>query len=147
MKEMKNTAIRFLLALCALVSAAACQKEGWPEGADLSGLRIALTPDPGVIPAAGIADFETVVIVARGPETSVPWETAVDFAPDWLTVQKVSVKGKFVGTWAGDDRETIQDGIKLNVQANTGAKRTAVLRFTVSDGSSITYTLTQAKGQ
>ena len=144
---MKNTVIRIVLALCALLAAAACQKEGWPEGADLSSLRMALTPDPGVIPAAGIADFETVVIVARGPETSIPWEVSVDFAPDWLSLEKVTVKGQFVGTWDGDDRETLQDGIKLNVRANTGAKRTAILRFTISDGSSITYTLTQAKGQ
>lgn len=144
---MKKTVIRIVLALCALLAAAACQKEGWPEGADLTSLRIALSPDPGVIPADGIADFETVVIVARGPETSVPWNVSVDFTPDWLTLEKVSVTGQFIGTWEGDDRETVQDGIKLNVQANTGAKRTAVIRFTVSDGSSITYTLTQAKGK
>lgn len=145
MKHIKNILLSAVAVCAALLAVAACSKDEWPEGADLDTMRIALSPDPGVIPAAG-ATFESVVTVGKGPETSVSWDVEVDFAPDWLTLDEVNIEKPFVGTYEGDDVTTSQHGIKVVVSANTtGKKRTASIRFTVKDGSSISYTLTQSK--
>lgn len=144
MKHIKNIFV-WAVAACAVLLVASCSKDEWPEGADLDTMRVALSPDPGVIPAAG-ATFEAVVTVGKGPETSLSWDAEVDFAPAWLTLTEVSIDKDFVGTWEGDDVTTSQHGIKVVVSANTtGKKRTASIRFTVKGGSSISYTLTQSK--
>ena len=145
MKHIKNILVSAAAVCAALLAVAACSKDEWPEGADLDTMRIALSPDPGVIPAAG-ATFEAVVTVGKGPEKNISWDAEVDFAPDWLTLEEVNIEKPFVGTYEGDDVSTSQKGIKVVVSANaTGKKRTASIRFTVKDGSSISYTLTQSK--
>lgn len=145
MKNIRYILTSVLAAMVALLSVASCSKEEWPDGADLNSLRVALSPDPGIIPAAG-ATFESVVTVGKGPETSVSWDVEVDFAPDWLTLDEVTIDKDFTGTFEGDDVTTSQHGIKVVVSANTtGKKRTASIRFTVKGGSSISYTLTQSK--
>lgn len=146
--DMKN--IRYILtgvlaAMAALLSVASCSKEEWPDGADLNSLRVALSPNPGTIPAAG-KTFEAVVTVARGTDTSVSWDAEVDFAPDWISISEITIDKDFTGTFDGDDTTVSQKGLKVIVNANgTGKKRTASIRFTVKDGSSVSYTLTQAK--
>ena len=143
---MKKIIFRLLIATMALVAISACNKEEYiPAKADLTSLRLSLTPDPGTIPATG-RTFESAVVVARGIESSVDWNVSVDFAPDWVTVTKQSMTGSFTGTYGGDDRETSLQGIQVTVAPNeTGARRTAFIRFTIADGGSISYTLTQTK--
>lgn len=140
--DMKKIFNIFFVA-AALLALAACNKDEYPEGADLTSLRVALTPDPGTIPAAG-KTFEAVVIVAQGPNTSVEWTASVDFEPDWVTLSEKEISSDFVGTYGGDDRTVTQKGISVTVSPNTsGIKRTATLRFTTKDGGSISYVLNQ----
>ena len=54
-----------------------CSKEQFPEGTDMTSLRVALTPEPSAIPAAG-GSFEAAVVVNQGPKLDVPWELSVD---------------------------------------------------------------------
>ena len=44
-----------------------CSKEQFPEGTDMTSLRVALTPEPSAIPAAG-GSFEAAVVVNQGPK-------------------------------------------------------------------------------
>lgn len=135
--------VNILFVAAALLALAACNKDAYPDGADLSSLRIALTPDPGTISASG-KTFEAVVIVAQGPRTSVEWSASVDFEPDWITLSEKEISTEFVGTYGGDDRTLTQKGISVTVSPNTsGVKRSATLRFTTKDGGSISYTLNQ----
>ena len=130
-------------ALCLLTLS--CSKDKlYPDGADMNSLRVALTPDPGVVPAAG-ADFESVVVVHYGPVLNCPWEVSVDGDPAWVSVQNKDITTQFTGTYAGDDTEVVQKGISCVVAPNlTGKKRTVNLRFTIYNGASIVYTLTQS---
>ena len=140
MKKIFAIAFAAVLGLCLL----SCSKEQFPEGADLTSLRVALTPAPSAIAAAG-GSFEAAVVVNQGPNLDVPWEVSIDGSPSWITVQKIRYKSQFTGTYAGDDMEVEQDGVACGVLPNsTGKKRTANLRFTVKDGRSIIYTITQA---
>lgn len=138
----KIFAIVTLAVLC--LGAVSCNKDIIPEGADTTTVRAALSPDPGSIPAAG-ASFEAVAIVNEGLYMNVDWVVSVDNEPDWVRVNKVTLKTNFVGTYGGDDREVEQPGISCTVSPNTtGKKRTAVLRFTTNDGRSDVYILTQS---
>ena len=69
-----------LLLLLPLLGLLSCNKEEFPEGADMSSVRVALTPDPGAIPAEG-GSFEAAVVVNQGPSLDVPWELSIDGAP------------------------------------------------------------------
>ena len=130
-------------ALCMVVLS--CSKDGdFPDGADMSSIRVALTPDPGVVPAAG-AEFESVAIVHYGPLLNQPWTVSVDGDPAWVSISVKKITTQFVGTYAGDDVEVIQDGISCVVAPNlTGKKRNVNIRFTVADGASAVYTLYQS---
>lgn len=128
-------------------STLSCTKDAlitdYPEGADMTSIRIALTPDPGAIPAAG-AEFEAVAIVHQGPMLNCPWEVSVDGDPAWVSVQKKDITTKFVGTYAGDDMDVVQKGISCIIAPNlTGKKRSFNLRFTLKDGASVIYTINQ----
>ncbi len=130
-------------ALCLLTMS--CSKDMlYPDGADMNSLRVALTPDPGIVPAAG-AEFESVVVVHEGPVLNRPWEVSVDGDPAWVSIQNKDITTQFTGTYSGDDVEVVQKGISCVVAPNlTGKKRTVNIRFTVADGGSIVYTLTQS---
>ena len=120
-----------------------CQKDGYPEGADLTSLRVAVVPAPSSIPAAG-ATFEAAVVVNQGPYRDVPWTVSVDGDLEWVSVTKIRYTSHFTGTYAGDDTDVEQDGISCTLSVNdTGRKRLANLRFTTADGRSIIYTVTQ----
>ncbi|MBO4671625.1 MAG: hypothetical protein J5640_07295 [Bacteroidales bacterium] len=139
----KIFAIIAIAVLCA--GAVSCVKNVIPDGADTKSLRMSLSPDPGAVPAAG-ADFDAVVIVHQGMTLNVPWTVSVDGDVSWISVSKKDITTHFTGTYAGDDTDVVQSGISCVVAANlTGKKRTVNLRFTVADGSSIVYTLTQSK--
>ncbi len=136
----------FIIAFTALLSFGmlSCSKEEFPEGADLASVRAAMTPEPAAIPAAG-GSFEAAVVVNQGPSLNVPWELSVDGNPNWITASKIRYKSQFTGTYSGDDVEVEHDGVSCTVSANTtGKKRTANLRFTVADGRSVIYTVTQS---
>jgi hypothetical protein len=121
-----------------------CSKEQFPEGTDMTSLRVALTPEPSAIPAVG-GNFEAAVVVNQGPKLDVPWELSVDGTPGWVTASKIRYKSHFTGTYSGDDMDVEQDGVSCTLSANTtGKKRTVNLRFTVADGRSIIYTVTQS---
>ena len=137
----------FAIALAAVLCLGlfSCTKDGgFPDGADLTSLRISLTPDPGTIPVTG-AEFEAAVVVHQGPNLDVPWQVSVDGDPSWVTVSKIRYKSQFTGTYSGDDVEVEKDGIACAVLPNsTGKKRSANIRFTVADGRSIIRTINQA---
>lgn len=140
MKKIFAIAFAAILALGVL----SCSKEEFPEGTDMTSLRVSLTPEPAPIPAAG-GSFEAVVIVNQGPKLDVPWEVVVDGSPSWVNVSKVRCKTHFSGTYNGDDMDLEQDGVSCSLSANTtGKKRTANLRFTVADGRSVIYTVSQS---
>lgn len=124
--------------------AVSCNKELIPDGADTTSLRVSVSPDPGVVPAAG-KEFEAVVIVHEGVSFNVPWTVSVDGDVAWVSVSVKYITTHFTGTYAGDDTDVVQSGISCVVAPNlTGKKRNVNIRFTVPDGSSIVYTLTQS---
>lgn len=136
----------FAIALAAFLclGLVSCQKDLYPDGTDLTSLRVAVPQAPDSVPAAG-ASFESAVIVNQGPFLDVDWDVTVDGSVDWVSVSKIRYTSHFTGTYAGDDMDVEQNGISCSVSPNTtGKKRIAVLRFTVKDGRSITYTVSQA---
>ncbi|MBO6168889.1 MAG: hypothetical protein J6O51_02850 [Bacteroidales bacterium] len=139
----KIFAIAIAAVLC--LGTFSCTKDGaYPEGADMTSLRVSVTPDPGTVPAIG-SEFEAAVVVHQGPVLDVAWNVSVDGNPDWITVKKIRYKSNFTGTYSGDDVEVEQDGIACAVLPNgTGKKRSANIRFTVDDGRSIIRTINQA---
>lgn len=121
-----------------------CNKDLVPDGADTMSVRVALTPDPGVIPAAG-ASFEAVVIVHQGLTLNVDWTASIDTDPAWISMEKTTIKTQYTGTYAGDDREVEQRGVSCTVAPNlTGKKRSATIRFTTANGASAVYVLNQS---
>lgn len=144
MKNMKHMIKRAaLLILCFAGLFCACTKEN-TEGMDTTTLRISVTPEPGLIPAAGL-NFVSGVVVNKGMEFEVPWEVSVDFNPSWIHVTKTTKTSHYVGTYAGDDADYEVAAIDVTVDPNdTGAKRTANLRFKTDAASSIVYTINQA---
>ena len=86
-----------------------------------------------------------MVIVHQGLSLNVDWTVSVDGDPAWISVSPKDVTTHFTGTYAGDDMDMVQKGIDCTVAANlTGKKRSANLRFTVANGTSIIYTITQS---
>lgn len=118
-------------------------------GADTKSLTISYDLDGNALPtfsAAASSITKAVVINQGGVKRDVDWEVAVDNNPSWVRVEKATVTNHFTGTYGGDDRDIELKGVVISVDANaTGAKRTAVIRFTVADGSSISTPLTQSK--
>lgn len=140
---MKNKFRIFTLLLLTL-GLAACQ-EKMPEGADLKTLRVALTPAPEVFSNLG-GVVACAAIVHEGPSLNQEWTVSVDNNPDWITVEKIDYDSSFSGTYEGDDKVVTVPGVRISVEANTSSvKRTAYLRFSVADGGSITYPVTQSK--
>ena len=81
-----------------------------------------------------------------GIKRDVDWTVAVDNEADWLAVEKTTVTTQFTGTYGGDDREVLHKAITITVAPNTtDAKRSAVIRFTVADGSTISTMVNQSK--
>jgi hypothetical protein len=133
-----------ILAAALALGLVSCKKDIIPDGADTMSVRVAVSPEPGVVPAAG-ATFEAVVVVHQGISLDVDWTPSVDNDLAWVSLEKTTVKTQFTGTYAGDDREVEQRGISCTVAANlTGKKRSATLRFTTADGASAVYVLNQA---
>lgn len=123
---------------------ASCSQGASLDGADTTGVRVALSPAPGTIPAAG-ADFEAVVIMHQGPTLNVPWTVSIDGDTAWLLVETKTITTHFVGTYSGDDRDVEQPGISCTVAPNmTGRKRSATLRFTAENGASTVFVINQA---
>lgn len=122
-----------------------CEKDLNMGAADTTSLRVALSPEPGTIPAEGTT-FTSAVVVNQGQNFEVPWTVSVDNNPSWVSVESTTVERTFEGTYGGDDATYTVAAVKVTVSANaTGVKRTANLRFTVSDNSSVSYTITQAQ--
>lgn len=133
-----------IAALGCILSVASCSDE-MPSGADLSSLRVALTPEPGVIPADG-AVAACAVTVHEGANLGVDWDVSVDFAPEWVKVEKIDYDTEYSGVYEGDDRQLSVPGIRITVDENlSGVKRNAYLRFFVKDGGSVTYQISQSK--
>lgn len=141
----KNIAIWTLLLLCMMGIAVSCEKDLNFGAADTTSLRVSLSPAPGTIAASG-ASFTSAVVVNQGSNLEVPWTVSVDHDPSWITVETTTLEKTFEGTYSGDDATYTVAGIKVTVSPNaTGAKRTANLRFTVADNSSVIYTINQAQ--
>lgn len=145
MSMKKNIAIWALLLLCLVGTAVSCEKDPNFGAADTTSLRVSLTPAPGTIVASG-ETFTSAVVVNQGMEFEVPWTVSVDHNPSWVSVETTTLDKTFTGTYGGDTATYQVKGIKVTVSPNTtGAKRTANLRFTVSDNSSVIYTINQAQ--
>lgn len=126
------------------IGTVSCTQNTIPDGADTMSVRIAVSPEPGSIPAAG-TDFEAVVIMHQGPALNVPWTVSVDGNPAWISVETKTITTHFVGTYNGDDQDVDQTGISCTVAPNlTGKKRSASLRFTAENGASTVYVINQA---
>lgn len=146
---MKNIFISLLLILSAVFCLSSCNKDSWKDGADLTYLSISYDNDGNslpVFPKEGKAITRAVAINQGSINRDIDWTVTVDNEPAWITVEKTTVTSNFVGTYGGDDREIENKGVIITVDANdTGNKRTAVIRFTVADGSSISTVVTQNK--
>ena len=127
--------------------------EGEPRVVDgvLQGILVARytgaapSTDGWRIPRKG-GSFTAAVVVNQGLEFEVPWTVSVDFNPSWISVENTTLDKTFTGTYPGDTATYTVKGIKVTVAANTtGAKRTANLRFSVADNSSIVYTIEQSR--
>ena len=136
------------VAALALLCLGSCNKYNL-DGADLKTLTISYGTDGNSLPAisaSGELLTKVVVVNQGGVNRDIDWEVSVDNNPSWISVEKTSVTTQFTGTYAGDDVDVEHKAVNIDVQANdTGAKRTAVIRFTVADGSSISTVLTQNK--
>ena len=141
----KNIIKCALLIICLAGSATACNKDLNMGVADTTSLRVSLTPVPGTIPTEG-GSFTSAVVVNQGMEFEVSWTVSVDFNPSWVSVENTTLDKTFTGTYAGDTATYTVKGIKVTIAPNTtGLKRTANLRFTVADNSSIIYTIEQSR--
>ena len=141
----KNIVIWAMLLLCVMATAVSCEKDLNMGAADKTSLRVSLSPAPGTIVAAGTT-FTSAVVVNQGTDLEVPWTVSVDHNPSWITVETTTLEKTFEGTYGGDEATYTVAGIKVTVSPNdTGAKRTANLRFTVADNSSVIYTINQAQ--
>lgn len=119
------------------------------DGADYKTLTISYGTSGNSIPSFAHEGgmFTSVVVVNQGGvNRDVNWVVSVDNAPDWVSVQAMEIDTEYVGTYGGDDREVTHKGVSIIVEENnSGAKRTAVVRYTVADGSSISTVISQAK--
>ncbi len=127
---------------------ASCDKVNL-DGADLKTLTISFDTDGNTLssfPSIGDVVTKAVVINQGSVNHNVNWTVSVDNDPDWVSVMKTTKISHYVGTYGGDDRDVELQAVTITVDPNTtGAKRVAVLRFTVADGSSISTQLTQSK--
>lgn len=148
-KNMKRIISIILIAAAAVLSFSSCHKIEWEGGADLTTLSLSYDKDGNTLPAISAAGrtIERAVVINQGSiHHNVEWTVSVDNEPNWVSVEKIVVESSFSGTYEGDDRVVTLNGVKITVKPNgTGAKRTAVIRFTVQDGSSISTLLTQTK--
>ena len=134
----------FLLVAVFCFGALSCNRDIVPDGADTLSVRVALTPDPGIIPAAGTS-FDAVAVVHQGLNLNVDWTVSVDGDAAWVSVDKKKLSSSFTGTYGGDDREVEQDGISCTVAPNlSGKKRSVTIRFTTANGGSAVYMLNQS---
>jgi hypothetical protein len=135
-------------AALACASLASCDKVN-TDGADYKTLTITYGTDGNVLPTAsadGAMITKAVVINQGGKYRDIDWTVSVDNDADWVTVSQTTVRTQYVGTYDGDDRVVIHKGVDIFVSPNeTGEKRSAVIRFTVKDGSSIATVLNQSK--
>lgn len=147
--NMKRIISAIIIAAAALMSFSSCQKEDWMGGADYKTLTISYDLDGNKLdpfPAGGSSITKAVVVSQGAVNRDIDWTVSVDNNPDWVSVEKTTVTTHFTGTYDGDDRDVEHKAVTITVNANnTGAKRSAVIRFTVADGSSISTTLTQNK--
>lgn len=146
---MKRILSSVIIAAAALLCFCSCQKDEWMDGADLKTLTISYGLDGNrldPVPASGSTITKAVVVSQGAVNRDIDWTVSVDNEPEWVSVEKTTTTTQFIGTYAGDDRDVEHKAVIITVKANTsGAKRTAVIRFTVADGSSISTTLTQNK--
>lgn len=145
---MKKIISTIIIAALSILAISSCTKYEM-GGADTKTLSISFDRDGNsiaVFPAAGGFRTYSVVVNQGSVNRDIDWTVSVDNAPEWVTVDCTTVDSEFNGTYGGDDKTVTHKGISLIVDANeSGAKRTAVLRFTVADGSSITATINQNK--
>ncbi|MCQ2116375.1 MAG: hypothetical protein MJZ07_09260 [Bacteroidales bacterium] len=118
-------------------------------GADTKTLTLSYGTEGNVLPNfshdGGFLAYP-VVVNQGGINRDVEWTVSVDNNPSWITVDYLEQSTEFVGTYGGDDRTVMHKGVTISVDENTsGAKRTAVIRYTVADGSSICTIVTQSK--
>ena len=85
MKEVMKRIFAIAFAVVLGLGLLSCNKEEFPEGADMSSVRVALTPDPGAIPAEG-GSFEAAVVVNQGPSLDVPCTRMGDGKQDPLQI-------------------------------------------------------------
>ena len=147
--NMKRIISSIIIAAAAILSFSSCHKDDWKQGADLKTLTISYDlagNSLDAFPATGSTITKAVVVSQGAINRDIDWTVSVDNAPDWVSVEKTTMTTHFTGTYDGDDRDVEHKAVTITVKANaTGAKRTAVIRFTVADGSSISTILTQNK--
>jgi len=135
-----------LLTCCGV--ATSCQKYDL-SGADIKTLTLTYDTEGNYLPAfsgQGSSVTKAVVINQGSVYRDIDWTVSVDGDPGWLHVEKTKVVTQFTGTYAGDNCEVEHKAVLITVDLNpTGAKRQAVIRFTVADGSSISTLVTQTK--
>lgn len=143
---MKSNIFKSILLILSIAFAmVSCDNDINMDGADTTSLRVSLTPVPATVSAEGDT-FTSAVVVNQGNKMEVKWEVSVDNDPSWVTVKRTKVNSSFTGTYGGDTATYEVDAVEVSVAPNTtGAKRTANLRFTVADNSSVIYTISQAK--
>ncbi len=143
---MKKNILKLILSLLLILgTTVACDSDLNMDGADTSSLRVSLTPAPEIISANGTT-FTAAVVVNQGQNFDVDWTVSVDHNLSWISVETTKIDKTFTGTYSGDDATYTVSGIKVTVQPNeTGINRMANIRFTVSDNSSVIYTIYQDK--
>ncbi|MCQ2139719.1 MAG: hypothetical protein MJZ09_05040 [Bacteroidales bacterium] len=145
---MKKILSSLIIAASLVFTLTSCEKVEM-GGADLKTLSLSYDLDGNTlptIPSEGQVITKAVVINQGGVNRDVEWEVSVDNAPSWVKVEKTTVQNHFNGTYGGDDCDITLKGVTITVDANdSGAKRSAVIRYTVADGSSISTMLTQSK--
>lgn len=138
--------LSILMTALAALAFASCDFDSYdPDMEDATSVRVGLCDDPGTLSAEGCY-FQSSVVVAQGKDFDVDWTVSVDHNPYWIVVKKINIDEEFTGTYKDDDRIVTKSGIGVSVAPNsTGNKRTAYLRFTTGDGSSVVYKLTQSR--
>lgn len=142
---------RLLIISAAALLLGACTKFTDPMPMENT-LRVVLSPELGTIQssgrtATGEAEYEAVVKIYRGSSIAedLKWTAEILDEPSWIDEFQKSVKleSTFTDYYSGKEYTISEEGIIISFRRNPGNSRTATLRISISDGSTVDFKIRQ----
>lgn len=153
MFDMKYIIFNLLtIVFISLLTCVSCYDDGTDYISDE--VRISLYPEPAVFNADGTTDdgddnYSAVVTVNRGSSVSKEsWTAEIMDSPEWAAVETAKIYSSY-NDLRGNSQvyDITEDGIKVSVEKNTGAKRSLVLRVTLKSRIYKDYTFKQESNE